>query len=82
MRASKKWPKRLAIALSISIVFASAGTYFFNKTASTAIPRSKALEDGLSFCDFLAGAVQSHFEDSQSEPFNILSPYIFLHYPW
>ena len=44
MRASKKWPKRLAIALSISIVFASAGTYFFNKTASTAIPRSKALD--------------------------------------
>jgi LCP family protein required for cell wall assembly len=39
-----KWPRRLAIALSISIVFASGGTYFFNKTASTAIPRSKALD--------------------------------------
>ena len=44
MRASMKWPRRLAIALSISIVFASGGTYFFNKTASTAIPRSKALD--------------------------------------
>jgi len=39
----RAWTKRIATALSIGIVVASAGVYFFNKTASTAIPRSQAL---------------------------------------
>ncbi|MGB4674867.1 MAG: DUF3800 domain-containing protein [Azovibrio sp.] len=54
------------------------------KTELHLVPRSKALEDGLSFCDFLAGAVQSHFEDGKSAPFNHLtqSNAIFLHMPW
>lgn len=58
---------------------------WFNLRSSSKInriPRTAVLEDGLAFCDYLAGAVQSHFEDGCSEPYNILEKNIFLHFPW
>ena len=38
------WARRIAIGLSLSIVLGSGGFYFFNKTATTAIPRSHVLK--------------------------------------
>lgn len=53
-----------------------------SRTEVTRIARSKALEDGLAFCDFLAGAFQSHFEDGDSDAFYILKDHVYLHEPW
>lgn len=36
------------------------------------VPKVAASAGGLSFCDFLAGAVQSHLEDGESTAFNAL----------
>ncbi len=58
---------------------------YFTLRARTTINRvipNKALEDGLKFADFLAGAVQSHFEDGDSVAFNILYPVMYHHTPW
>lgn len=58
---------------------------WFNLRSSTVVnhvARSHALENALIFADYLAGAVQSHFEDSRSEPFNIIQSSIFVHRPW
>jgi LCP family protein required for cell wall assembly len=38
------WARRIAIGLSLSTVLASGSFYFFNKTATTAIPRSHVLK--------------------------------------
>lgn len=53
-----------------------------SKTEVTRVARHAALGDGLAFCDFLAGAFQSHFEDQDSEPFQILKDVTYLHEPW
>lgn len=53
-----------------------------SKACVTRIARSGALEDGLSFCDFLAGSFQSHFEDGDSDAFHILKDHVYLHEPW
>lgn len=58
---------------------------WFNLRASTVVkrvPRTEALDTGLMFCDFLAGAVQSHFEDGISEAYDKIKKYIFVHRPW
>jgi LCP family protein required for cell wall assembly len=39
-----KWARKIAVALSIAIVLTSTGFHFFSKAASSAIPRSKALQ--------------------------------------
>lgn len=53
-----------------------------SQTEISRIQRSKPLEDGLAFCDYLAGAFQSHFEDGQSECYNLLKDHVYLHQPW
>ena len=40
----RKWARNIAVALSISIVATSGALNFFSKAASSAIPRSKALQ--------------------------------------
>ena len=40
----RKWARNIAVALSISIVATSGAVNFFSKAASSAIPRSKALQ--------------------------------------
>ena len=40
----RKWARNIAVALSISIVASSGAVNFFSKAASSAIPRSKALQ--------------------------------------
>jgi LCP family protein required for cell wall assembly len=40
----RKWARKIAVALSIAIVLTSTGFHFFSKAASSAIPRSKALQ--------------------------------------
>jgi LCP family protein required for cell wall assembly len=40
----RKWARNIAVALSIAIVVTSGALNFFSRTASNAIPRSKALE--------------------------------------
>jgi LCP family protein required for cell wall assembly len=40
----RKWARNIAVALSISIVVTSGALDFFSKAASSAIPRSKALQ--------------------------------------
>ena len=40
----RKWARNIAVALSISIVVTSGAVNFFSKAASSAIPRSKALQ--------------------------------------
>jgi LCP family protein required for cell wall assembly len=40
----RKWARNIAVALSISIVATSGSLNFFSKAASSAIPRSKALQ--------------------------------------
>ena len=40
----RKWARNIAVALSISIVGTSGAVNFFSKAASSAIPRSKALQ--------------------------------------
>ncbi|MGO6886626.1 MULTISPECIES: DUF3800 domain-containing protein [Rhizobium] len=53
-----------------------------SQTEVSRIIRSKPLEDGLAFCDYLAGTFQSHFEDGDSEAYNILKDHVYLHMPW
>lgn len=53
-----------------------------SKTQITRVPRKGPLEDGLAFCDFLAGAFQSHYEDGASDAFEILKDVTYLHEPW
>ncbi|MEI6649133.1 MAG: LCP family protein [Actinomycetes bacterium] len=48
------WPSKIAVGLSLAVVVASAGMAVFNKTATSAIPRSKALQ----------GAAQSKHGDT------------------
>ena len=40
----RKWARKIAVALSIAVVVTSGGFNFFSKAASSAIPRSKALQ--------------------------------------
>ena len=40
----RKWARKIAVALSIAVVLTSGGFHFFSKAASSAIPRSKALQ--------------------------------------
>jgi LCP family protein required for cell wall assembly len=40
----RKWARKIAVALSIAVVITSGGFNFFSKAASSAIPRSKALQ--------------------------------------
>ena len=40
----RKWARKIAVALSIAVVLTSGGFNFFSKAASSAIPRSKALQ--------------------------------------
>ena len=40
----RKWARKIAVALSIAVVVTSGGINFFSKAASSAIPRSKALQ--------------------------------------
>jgi LCP family protein required for cell wall assembly len=40
----RKWGRKIAVALSIAVVVSSGGFHFFSKAASSAIPRSKALQ--------------------------------------
>ena len=40
----RKWARKIAVALSIAVVVTSGGFHFFSKAASSAIPRSKALQ--------------------------------------
>lgn len=40
----RKWARKIAVALSVAVVVTSGGFHFFSKAASSAIPRSKALE--------------------------------------
>ena len=40
----RKWARQIAVALSIAVVLTSGGFNFFSKAASSAIPRSKALQ--------------------------------------
>ena len=40
----RKWARKFAVALSIAVVVTSGGFNFFSKAASSAIPRSKALQ--------------------------------------
>ena len=43
----RKWARKIAVALSIAVVLTSGGFHFFSKAASSAIPRSKALQGAL-----------------------------------
>ena len=40
----RKWARKIAVALSIAVIVTSGGFNFFSKAASSAIPRSKALQ--------------------------------------
>jgi LCP family protein required for cell wall assembly len=40
----RKWARNIAVALSLTIIVTSGGFHFFSKAASSAIPRSKALQ--------------------------------------
>jgi LCP family protein required for cell wall assembly len=43
----RKWARKIAVALSIAVVVTSGGFHFFSKAASSAIPRSTALQGAL-----------------------------------
>lgn len=52
---------------------------WFRRGCSPAIRqvrRQKHLEDALEFCDMLAGAAASHFEDKRSEPWELIAKYV------
>ncbi len=53
-----------------------------SRTMVNRIGRNKSLEDGLAFCDYLAGSIQFHFEKGESEPYNILREHIYIQFPW
>ncbi|MVA27528.1 hypothetical protein V6582_07980 [Agrobacterium vitis] len=53
-----------------------------SQTKIERIQRSEPLEGGLSFCDYLAGTFQSHFEFTDSEPYKVLREAAYLHMPW
>lgn len=46
------------------------------------IHRSKPLEDGLAFCDYIAGAVWNHYEEGRSDAFSRLSGHMHVHEMW
>lgn len=54
---------------------------FFNKRVATkliTIPHDSASNKGVQFADMLSGLIQQHYENNNSEIFNLLSPYIQL----
>ncbi len=46
------------------------------KTKLTTTPLESSASRNIQFSDMLAGLVQGHFEDGNSDPWNILSPHI------
>lgn len=55
--------------------------FWFDEKLDNSVKRvnyNSHFNDGLAFCDFIAGAVQDHLENKKSDPFNIIKNHIII----